>query len=143
MRIRLIAVALLLALPGAGCITLSAEFGNRIPVDRIERIQSGVTTREEITLWFGPPSAVYNPTILDLIFEDEEDISAPAPLLNDVYTYRYIENDSRIIFLPILFARFDGVAVAETLTVFFDEEGRVEYHAYRRDLPRAGRGRGE
>ncbi len=136
MKIRGVAVALLLALPGAGCISLSAEFGNRIPVERIASIESGVTTREEITRWFGPPSALYNPTILDVILEDEEDVNAPAPLLNDVYTYRHIQNDSKVFFVPILFAVFDGVAVAETLTVFFDEEGRVEYHAYRRDEPR-------
>ena len=135
--------ALLLVPFGAGCVSFSADFGNPIPLEMIGSIQTGVTTREEITHWFGPPSAVYNPTILDLIFEDEEDISAPAPLVNDVYTYRYIENDSKLFFVPILFARFDGVAIAETLTIFFDEAGVVEYHAYRRDLPRAEQGRSE
>ena len=108
-------------------------------MEKIADIQDGVTTREEITRWFGPPSALYNPTILDVILDDEEDVNAPAPLLNDVYTYRHIQNDSKVFFVPVLFAVFDGVAVAETLTVFFDEEGRVEYHAYRRDEPR-GRG---
>ena len=125
-----------LASGGVGCVSFSSEFGNRIPLERIGDIQDGVTTREEITRWFGPPSALYNPTLLDVILEDEEDINAPAPLLNDVYTYRYIQNDSTIFFVPVLFAVFDGVAVAETLTVFFDEQGRVEYHAYRRDEPR-------
>ena len=134
---------LLVGLPaalGTGCVSLSSEFGNRIPVEKIADIQDGVTTREEITRWFGPPSAFYNPTLLDVILEDQEDVNAPAPLLNDVYTYRHIQNDSKVFFVPILFAVFDGVAVAETLTVFFDEEGRVEYHAYRRDEPR-GSGR--
>ena len=143
MRAWRIAAALLLGPLAAGCVSLSAEFGSRIPVERIASIQNGVTTREEITRWFGPPSALYNPTILDVIFEDEEDINAPAPLLNDVYTYRHIQNDSRIFFIPVLFARFEGLAVAETLTVFFDEEGLVEYHAYRRDEPRGAPGRGE
>ncbi len=130
------ALALVLALLGSGCVNLSAEFGNRIAVERIGDIETGVTTRAEITLWFGPPSATYNPSILDVIFEDEEDITTPAPLLNDVFTYRYIRNDSKLFFFPVLFASFDGEAVAETLTVFFDEEGRVKYHAYRKDVPR-------
>jgi len=134
-----IAAGLLLGLLGFGCVSLSSEFGSRIPVEKIGGIRDGVTTREEITRWFGPPSALYNPTILDVILEDEEDINSPAPLLNDVYTYRYIQNDSTVFFVPILFAILDGVAVAETLTVFFDEEGRVEYHAYRRDEPRGYR----
>jgi hypothetical protein len=57
-------------------------------------------------------------------------------LLNDVYTYRYIENKTTLFFIPILVAVFDTVAVSETLTVFFDASGRVRYHAYRRDVPR-------
>ena len=143
MRVRGIAVVLLIGFLGAGCVSLSTEFGTQIPLERIGDIQDGVTTREEITRWLGPPSALYNPTILDVIFEDEEDINAPAPLLDDVFTYRYIENDSRVFFVPVLFAWFDGVAVSETLTIFFDEEGRVKYHAYRRDVPRGSGGGGE
>ena len=61
----------------------------------------------------------------------------PKPaLLDDVYTYRYVETESTLFFIPILVGIFDAVAVSETLTVFFDETGKVEYHAYRRDEPR-------
>jgi len=127
-----------LALFFSGCLSFSGKFGTRIPVDRITLIRDGETTREQIASWFGPPSAFYNPTFLDLILQDEEDITGSgAPILNDVYTYRYIENDSTIVFVPIFFTMLRALPVSETLTIFFDEDGRVEYHAYRRDPPAA------
>lgn len=125
--------ATLLALLCCGCISFSGEFGTRISPDAVSRVRDGETTREEITSWFGPPSAFYSPTFLDVILGDQEDIESNGPILDDVYTYRYIENDSRLFFIPILFARIEAVGTSETLVVFFDENGRVEYHAYRRD----------
>ena len=131
-----IAVLILLAVSSFGCVSFSGEFGTRIPTENLPRIHDGETTREEIIAWFGPPSAFFNPSFLDIILEDEEDLATHAPLLNDVYTYRYMENDTSLIFFPILFGKVDAAAMAETLTVFFDESGRVQYHAYRRDLAR-------
>ena len=66
--------AVLLACASSGCISFSGRFGAEIPVESIPRIENGVTTREEIMSWFGPPSAFFNPSLLDLIFEDEEEI---------------------------------------------------------------------
>ena len=124
------------ALALSGCISFSGHFGTKIRVENIPRIEEGVTTREQVMSWFGPPSAFFNPTFLDVIFENEDEIIGPgAAVLNDVYTYRYIENKTRILFVPIFVAFLDTVAVAETLAIFFDENGRVEYHAYRRDVP--------
>ncbi len=125
--------AILLAALCSGCLSFSGEFGTRIPANALLQVRDGETTREEINSWFGPPSAFYNPTFLDVILEDQEDIESHAPVLNDVYTYRYIENKTSLFFIPILFARIDAVATSETLVVFFDENGRVEHHAYRRD----------
>jgi hypothetical protein len=125
-----------LALLGTGCISFQGEFGTRIPVENLGRIRDGETTRAEIIAWFGPPSALYNATILDVIFEDEDDLAAPAPTLDDVYTYRWLENDTTVFFVPIAFGVLDAAVTAETLTVFFDDEGRVEYHAYRKDQAR-------
>ena len=45
---------------------------------------------------------------------------------------------TRIFFVPLLFARVRSEAESETLTVFFDESGVVEYHAYRRDAAGPG-----
>lgn len=131
---RTLAAALVLCAITTGCIAFSGHFGTPIPTERLERLENGVTTREQVAAWFGPPSAFFNPSFLDVIFEDEEDIMAlGAPVLDDVYTYRYIENRSTIFFVPLLFGVLDARAVSETLTIFFDEEGRVRYHAYRRD----------
>lgn len=137
-RAHALAVALALALGGSGCVSFSGDFGTPIAVEHLPRIRDGVTTRAEIIAWFGPPSAFYNPSFLDVITEDAEDILAPAPVLNDVFTYRYLENDTTIFFVPIFYARVDAAARGETLTVFFDEEGRVKYHAYRRDASKGG-----
>ena len=126
--------ALLPALALSGCVSFSGNFGTKIRVENIPRIENGVTTREEVMSWFGPPSAFFNPSFLDVIFgEEDEMIGSGAVVLNDVYTYRYIENETTLFFVPIFLAVFHTEAVAETLTIFFDENGRVEYHAYRRD----------
>jgi hypothetical protein len=98
------------ALALSGCISFKGHFGTKIRVENIPRLETGVTTREQIM--------------------------GGAAVLNDVYTYRYIENKTTVLFVPIFVAFLDTVAVAETLTIFFDENGRVEYHAYRQDVPR-------
>ena len=129
--------AVLLGAVLSGCISFSGHFGTEIRVEHIPRIEEGVTTREEVMSWFGPPSAFFNPTFLDVILgEEDEMMDSEAGLLNDVFTYRYIENKTTLFFIPIFFGVFDTVAVSETLTIFFDENGRVRYHAYRRDVPR-------
>ena len=129
--------AVLLGAVLSGCISFSGHFGTEIRVEHIPRIEEGVTTREEVMSWFGPPSAFFNPTFLDVILGEEDEImDSEAGLLNDVFTYRYIENKSTLLFVPILVGFIDTVAVSETLTIFFDENGRVKYHAYRRDVPR-------
>lgn len=129
------AAALTLAVLCSGCLSLSGEFGTRISQDALLRVEDGKTTREEITSWFGPPSAFYNPTVLDLIVGNYGGEDIQAPLLNDVFSYRYIENRTSVFFIPLLFARLDARGTAETLVVFFDENGRVRYHAFRRDEP--------
>ena len=129
--------ALLPALALSGCVSFSGHFGTKIRVENLPRIEDGVTTREEVMSWFGPPSAFFNPSFLDVIFGDEDEmIGSGAALLNDVYTYRYVENKTTLFFVPILVAVFNTEAVSETLTIFFDENGRVKYHAYRWDVPR-------
>jgi hypothetical protein len=144
-----VAFLALAACVGGGCVSLSGSFGTPIPEELLGRIVVGETTRDEILAWFGPPSAFYNPTFLDVILEQEQnadqfaslaedvDLEPPAPVLNDVFTYRYIENDTRALFIPLVFGLLDAAATYETLTVFFDDDGRVEYHAFRRDEARA------
>jgi hypothetical protein len=139
-KLQILCIPLLAALL-SGCISFSGHFGTKIRVEHIPQIQDGVTTREEIMRWFGPPSAFFGPSFLDVILGDEEEmLDSGAAVLSDVYSYRYIENESKLFFSPLLVGVFDAVAVSETLVIFFDENGRVEYHAYRRDVPRPGEG---
>jgi len=126
----------LLAPALSGCIYLTGEFGSPIRVDNLSRIETGRTTRSEIVAWFGPPSAFFSPSLIDVITDDLDDAEFATPLLDDVYTWRWVENDSRIFFIPIFFATIDAAATIETLTVFFDDQGLVQYHAYRRDEAR-------
>ena len=117
-----------------GCINLSSQFGTPISEQRVLEIEDGKTTRDQVREWFGPPSAFFRPSLLDIIFEDEQDILARgAPLSEDIYSWRFIESETRIVFLPILFAKMDIDNRATTLAVFFDDNGVVRYHAFRKD----------
>ena len=62
MRPRVAPVFALLVPLLAGCMSFSGHFGSEIAVENLTRIQDGVTTRQEITELFGPPSSFYNPT---------------------------------------------------------------------------------
>ena len=62
------------ALALSGCISFSGYFGTKIRVENIPRIENGVTTREQVMSWFGPPSAFFNPSFLDVVFGDEEEL---------------------------------------------------------------------
>lgn len=125
-------------LASTGCVSFTGEFGTRIDGEQLARIVDGETTRDQVIAWFGPPSAFFNPTFLDVILEHEADVLAPAPVLNDVFTYRYIRNNTRAFFVPLAFAVVRAGAMAETLTIFFDDQGRVRYHAFRRDATGPG-----
>ena len=136
-RRALLAAGLMAWATSSGCVNLSGDFGSRIPLENLPRIRNGETTRDDIMAWFGPPSAFFNPSFLQVIAGRTDVARTPAPVLDDVWTYRFIENETRVFFVPILFATIDAAATAETLVVFFDEEGRVKYHAFRRDKARA------
>ncbi len=56
-----LAVALLALLASSGCFSLSGRCGAPIPLERVLEIRAGETTREQITAWFGPPSALPRP----------------------------------------------------------------------------------
>lgn len=132
-----LAAALLVGLVCSGCLSFSGRFGTPIPTHAIQKIRPGETTRAEVHAWFGPPSALYNPTFLDIVRQTEGEIADTAgPILDDVYTYRFIQNESTVWFIPIFYLSADARATSETLTIFFDEQGRVRYHAYRLDDPR-------
>jgi outer membrane protein assembly factor BamE (lipoprotein component of BamABCDE complex) len=127
---------ILLAVGVVGCANFSGEFGTRIRVENLDEIVPGKTTRDEVLLLFGPPSGFFNPNFIDVILQRGRNVEVPAPVLNDVFTWRFIENDTRVFFIPFVLSRIDAGATYETLTIFFDDDGVVRYHAYRKDPAR-------
>ena len=135
-RLKLVIFTLLAAVASSGCFSFTGHFGAPIPMTRVSDIREGVTTRVDITAWFGPPSAFYRPSLVDLITANGEDIEAPiAPVIEDVYSYRYIESRVRIWIIPIVMLGARATTQTQSLTVFFDEAGVVRYYGYREDGP--------
>jgi outer membrane protein assembly factor BamE (lipoprotein component of BamABCDE complex) len=132
--VRLLAALAVSAL-ASGCFSFSGSFGAPIPREHLERIEPGRTTRAEITAWFGPPSAFARPGLLDLILANDGSDQAPTLVIEDVYSYRYIESRVRVTAIPIVMLRARAVTQSEALTVFFDAEGVVRYYGYRLDAP--------
>jgi hypothetical protein len=128
-------VVLLLTALSTGCFSVRGSFGAKIPVEWLERIEPGRTTRAEITAWFGPPSAFSRPGLLDLITGNDDGVEEPRPVIEDVYSYRYVESRLRVLLIPLVALRATATTRAESLAVFFDEHGVVRYYGYRLDSP--------
>ena len=127
-------VALLLfALTRAGCFSMSGHFGTAIPEHRVAEIESGKTTREEITAWFGPPSAFYKPSLLELILTSIDEDEASARIVEDVYSYRFIETRVRVAVVPLIALWARATTRTQSLAVFFGDDGTVLYYGYRVD----------
>lgn len=120
----------------SGCFSIHGSFGARIPTEHLEQIEPGTTTRSEITAWFGPPSAFARPGLLDLIVGNGV-AEEPRPVIEDVYSYRFVESRARVLVIPLITLRANAVTRAESLVVFFDERGVVRYFGYRLDTPDA------
>ncbi len=121
---------------GAGCLALNVVGGNEVDEDRVARIQSGATTRNEILDWFGSPAAYTDPSGLRILFE------AAEVMPEDVLTFPYADvlvfqlTKARVrgygLWFPFLLYYADIRAATDRLVVFFDENDRVMYYGYRR-----------
>ena len=116
----------------SGCFSIRGEFGSVIAPNSVEEIRPGVTTREEVTALFGPPSAFFKPSLLDLIFAGQPE-APDAPIVEDVYTYRHVETRTKLLLIPVLYGRVTAADRSTTLTVFFDSDGVVRYYGFRVD----------
>jgi hypothetical protein len=133
---RRLILAGLVALVASGCFSVRGRFGAPISAPEVERIERNVTTREQITAWFGPPNAFYRPGLLELILGGENGTQSPiSTVTEDVYSYRYIESHARLWLLPIFVLRASAKTRSQSLTVFFNEDGTVRYYGYRLDEP--------
>lgn len=117
----------------SSCLRANFIEGTRIDSKDVKTIQPGVTTREEILTWFGPPTEFANPGTLKVILNQLDFSSDPvlSHPFEDAFTYEFVQGKSRLLFL-ILFNKIDIDIKSDVLIIFFDEEGVVKYYAYRK-----------
>lgn len=132
---RALAVGALLALlaAGPGCLVAQYREGNPVPLDQVDRIRPGVTTKEEVLAWFGPPQNYTNASLLEqLVASDEVPPGTTPPYrFSDVLAYQIHHGEVRGLLL-LLFNRIDVRMRSDHLVVFFDEDDVVRYYGVRR-----------
>ena len=111
-----------------GCAIAHVHQGAPIDTKRIKDIQVGVTTKQEIIDWFGPPQEVKRPELLSDIFQrlDLTEGQTRSLIYPDIFSYQYNEGDVRGILL-ILFNHINIDLRSDTLAIFFDDQDRVRY----------------
>lgn len=126
--------ALLLGL-GSGCVLARYHEGNRLPTERVERIEPGVTTKAQILDWFGPPQNYGEDSLIERMIVDgapPEGSWAPERLQN-VLAYEFHEGRARGVLL-FLFNYMELRVHSDRLVVFFDEEDVVRYFGVERGV---------
>jgi len=129
-------VLVLLALLLPGCIVLRDDAGVDVPDAAVSRIEAGRTTREQLLTELGPPTGRFSTNLLATITRSEAPIEAPGTpgrIDDDVLTWQSLHISARVAFFPLLFTWVDTEFTSRTLTVWFDESGRVRYSAFRED----------
>ena len=69
-RIFLYIIGVLVLLFSTGCIVGRYYEGPEILAEKIKDIKPGITTKEEIIEWFGPPQNYMSPTVFNKILRD-------------------------------------------------------------------------
>jgi hypothetical protein len=115
----------------AGCVVGRYYEGPKIPPDKIKEIKPGVTTKEEIISWFGPPQNYISPTVFNEILR-EMDVTR-EPLTNypfaNILSYQYNRGNIRAIVL-VLFNFVEAKVKSDHLVIFLDENERVKYYGF-------------
>lgn len=115
----------------AGCAIGRYYGGSKVAEERIKDIKPGVTTRQEILEWFGPPQNYLSPTLLNQILREFEVTQEPLtnyPFAN-ILTYQYDRTNFRGVIL-ILFNYVEAEVKSDHLVIFFDENERVKYYGF-------------
>jgi hypothetical protein len=122
---------LFLALLLASCVIGHYYEGPKIPPEKIKEIKPGVTTKEEIISWFGPPQNYISPTIFNEILR-EMDVTR-EPLTNypfaNILSYQYNRGNIRAIVL-VLLNFIEAKVKSDHLVIFLDEHDRVKYYGF-------------
>ncbi len=128
-----LAVLLLATTALPGCMVGRFTDGNPVPLERVERIRPGETTKQEVLAWFGPPQNYSNATLIEqLLASDEVPPGAIPPYrFSDVLAYQMHEGRVRGVLL-LLFNYVELHVSSDHLVVFFDDEDRVLYYGVHR-----------
>jgi hypothetical protein len=113
------------------CIIGRYYEGSTIPEEKIKEIKPGITTKEEIISWFGPPQNYLSPTIFNQILRELEVTREPInyyPFAN-ILSYQFNRGNVRAIVL-ILFNYIEGKVKSDHLVVFVDENDKVQYYGF-------------
>ena len=114
-----------------GCVVGRYYEGPQIPQEKIKEIKPGVTTKEEIVSWFGPPQNYISPTVFNEILR-EMDVTR-EPLTNypfaNILSYQYNRGNIRAIVL-ILFNYVDATVKSDHLVIFLDDNEKVKYYGF-------------
>ncbi|MGQ0553902.1 MAG: hypothetical protein ACT4PU_11870 [Planctomycetota bacterium] len=131
---RLLLLALLL-LP-AGCVVLRDEAGVRLTAEQVAAIVPGTSTRAELLASLGPPTGVYATDLRAIVTRTGTPLGAgalPAQLDDHALTWQHVRIAANVYFFPVLFLWVDAEIESRTLTIFFEEDGRVRHFAFRDD----------
>lgn len=117
----------------AGCVIGRYYEGPKISEEKLKEIKPGITTREEIISWFGPPQNFISPTVFNEILR-EMDVTREAltnyPFAN-ILSYQYNRGNIRAIVL-VLFNFVDANVKSDHLVIFLDDNEKVKYYGFRK-----------
>lgn len=126
------ALAALLAALG-GCVVAQYREGNEVPLELVDRIRPGTTTKQEILDWFGPPQNYTSASILEQLLASDEIPPGTVPpyRFSDVLAYQVHRGEMRGLFL-LLFNSLRFEVRSDHFVIFFDDDDVVLYYGVRR-----------
>jgi len=122
---------LVLSLFLLGCVIGRYYEGPKISPEKIKEIKPGITTKEEIISWFGPPQNYISPTIFNQILREFDVTREPLtsyPFAN-ILSYQFNQGNIRALVL-VLFNYVEGIVKSDHLVIFFDDNEKVKYYGF-------------
>jgi hypothetical protein len=115
----------------AGCVIGRYYEGPKISAEKVKEIKPGVTTKEDILAWFGPPQSYISPTIFNQILRELDLTREPINtyFFANILSYQYNQGNIRGLVL-ILFNYIEGKVKTDHLVIFLDENDRVKYYGF-------------
>src|SRR4030065_2557230 len=124
-------LALILLL--SSCVVGRYYEGSQVLPEKVKEIKPGITTKEEIISWFGPPQNYISPTVFNEILR-EMDVTR-EPLTNypfaNILSYQFNRGNIRAIVL-VLFNFVDANVKSDHLIIFLDENEKVKHYGFRK-----------